>query len=72
LASAKKDRSAYDAYMNAKKDVEKYGNLDIPVIVRNAPTTLMKSLNYGKGYEMYTDKSFLPPEITSQYYKKKA
>src|SRR3972149_6415340 len=54
LALAKKDRSAYDAYMKALDDVRKYGNLPIPLNLRNAPTKLMKDLDYGKGYDMYS------------------
>ena len=47
LASAKKDRSAYDAYFRALGDVKQFGNLPIPLEVRNAPTKLMKQLGYG-------------------------
>lgn len=35
-----KDRSAYNAYMEALGDVKKYGNLPIPMNLRNAPTKL--------------------------------
>lgn len=49
LAKAPKDRSAYDAYMAALADVKKYGNLPVPMGIRNAPTKLMKDLGYGKG-----------------------
>ena len=34
-----------------KLDIEKYGNLPVPLHIRNAPTKLMKELDYGKGYE---------------------
>jgi putative ATPase len=34
-----------------KKDIEKYGNLPVPMHLRNAPTKLMKEKGYGKGYE---------------------
>lgn len=65
LTQAKKDRRAYDALQEAMRTVEKTGNLAIPLAVRNAPTKLMKSLGYGKGYQMYTQISFLPEEIAS-------
>jgi putative ATPase len=68
LSQAKKDRSAYDAYMQALEDVKKYGNLPIPLKVRNAPTKLMKNLGYGSGYEIYTDESFLPEKLKHKKY----
>jgi putative ATPase len=68
LASAKKDRSAYDAYGSAMEDVKKFGNLPIPMAVRNAPTKLMKNLGYHKGYEMYTDTSYLPDKLKNKKY----
>jgi len=68
LALAKKDRHAYDAYMKALSDVQTYGNLPIPMSIRNAPTTLMKGLGYGKGYEKYSQESFLPEQIKGKKY----
>lgn len=70
LASAKKDRSAYDAYFRALDDVRKYGNQPIPMNLRNAPTKLMKNLGYGKGYERYPDKekSLLPEKLQGKKY----
>ncbi len=68
LASAKKDRSAYDAYNLAKIDVQKYGNLPVPLMIRNAPTKLMKTLDYGKGYEMYTNEDLLPEKLKGKKY----
>jgi putative ATPase len=71
LALAPKDRSSGDAYFAALDDVKQYGNLDIPMNLRNAPTRLMKEMGYGKGYEMYTDESLLPDKLkTRKYYKK--
>lgn len=74
LALAKKDRRAYDAYFRALDDVEKYGSLAIPLKLRNAPTQLMKDLNYGKDYQMYKpgkDKkleSYLPEKLRGKKY----
>lgn len=68
LATSKKDRSAYDAYMRALEDVKKFGNLPIPLQIRNAPTKLMKELGYGKGYEKYTKESLLPEKIKGKKY----
>lgn len=70
LANAKKDRSAYDAYMAALGDVRQFGNLPIPLNLRNAPTKLMKSLGYGKGYEKYTKGSLLPDQLKNKKYLK--
>ena len=68
LAKAPKDRSAYDAYMVALKDVKQYGNLPIPMNLRNAPTKLMKNVGYGKGYKMYTKESLLPEKLKNKRY----
>lgn len=72
LATAKKDRGAYTAYTMAVKDVESYGNLPIPLELRNAPTKLMKDIGYGDGYEQYPEgKSLLPSKLKhKKYYKK--
>ncbi len=68
LAQCKKDRSAYDGLRAAQADVKNMGNLPIPLKVRNAPTKLMKAEGYGKGYEMYSDESFLPEELNKRKY----
>jgi putative ATPase len=70
LAQCKKDRRAYDAIFAALDDVKKLGNLPIPLKVRNAPTTLMKELKYGKGYEMYDKESYLPEQLKKKKYLK--
>lgn len=68
LAYAKKDRSSYNAYFSAAADVKKYGNLPVPMNLRNAPTKLMKELGYGKDYEVYTDKDLLPEKLKGKKY----
>lgn len=68
LCLAKKDRSAYNAYMEALHDVEAFGNLPIPLVIRNAPTRLMKDLGYGKGYDKYTKESLLPEKLKGKKY----
>ena len=70
LAEAKKDRRAYNAYMAALEDVRHFGNLPVPLKIRNAPTKLMKDLNYGKGYEKYTKESLLPEKLKNKKYFK--
>jgi len=68
LAHCKKDRSAYNAYFEALEDVKEYGNLPIPLKIRNAPTKLMKELNYGKDYQKYDKESYLPDKIKDKKY----
>jgi len=70
LAQAKKDRSAYEAFLLAQEDVKRYGNLPVPMNIRNAPTKLMKDLGYHKGYEKYTKESYLPEKIKNKKYLK--
>ena len=71
LALSKKDRSAHDAYFLAMDDVKRYGNLPIPMNIRNAPTKLMKDLGYGSGYEKYTNKDLMPDKLKNKKYLKK-
>lgn len=68
LSLCKKDRSAYDGYMEALADVRKTGNLSIPLRVRNATTKLMKELGYGKGYRRYDKESYLPDTVKNRKY----
>lgn len=68
LASCKKSRTVNDGFFAALDDVKKYGNLPIPLKVRNAPTKLMKNLGYGKGYDMRDQESFLPDKIKDKKY----
>ena len=68
LCQCKKDRSAYDAYFRAVEDVKAYGNLPVPLKLRNAPTKLMKELEYGKEYERYSKDDFLPEKVRGKKY----
>ena len=68
LATAKKDRSSYDALRAAQTDVTQHGNLPIPLNLRNAPTKLMKKLGYGSGYEAYTTADLLPDKLKGKKY----
>lgn len=68
LALAKKDRSAYNAYMEALADVKKHGNLPIPLKICNAPTNLMKEIGYGKDYDMYSKEDLLPEKLRGRKY----
>ncbi len=68
LSQAKKDRTANDAIGRAMHDVQQYGNLPIPLMIRNAPTKLMKELGYKKGYEKYTKEDLLPDKLKGKKY----
>lgn len=71
LASSPKSNSAYMAICNAQAQIEKGGDLSVPLHLRNAPTKLMKELGYAKNYKYahdyagnFADLEFLPSEIS--------
>lgn len=68
LSQCKKDRRSYDAIFAALDDVKNFGNLYIPLNVRNAPTKLMKELGYGKRYKAYNTHSYLPEKLKNKKY----
>ncbi|MCK4525194.1 MAG: replication-associated recombination protein A, partial [Candidatus Andersenbacteria bacterium] len=55
MAKSKKSNELYKAYGKAIADVKNHGNLLVPLHIRNAPTKLMKDLDYGKGYKYSLD-----------------
>jgi len=70
LASSAKSNAAYMAINQAQALVKETGDLSVPLALRNAPTKLMKDLNYGKTYKYshdfpgnFVDQEFLPEEI---------
>mgnify|MGYP001806302786 CR=1 FL=1 len=71
LATSPKSNSAYMAIDDAIAMVRKEGNLPIPLHLRNAPTKLMKQLDYGKNYKYshafqgsFSEQEYLPKEIS--------
>lgn len=68
LCSCKKSRAANDAFFAATADVKEFGNLQVPLKVRNAPTKLMKDQGYGKGYNMHDTESYLPDKLKDKHY----
>ncbi len=68
LATCKKSRAVYDGIGAAMEDVKVHGNLPIPLKIRNAPTKLMKELDYGKGYEKYTKEDLMPEKLKGRKY----
>ena len=51
LASAPKSNAVYAAFGEAKRAADEHGSLTPPAHILNAPTTMMKNLGYGAGYE---------------------
>jgi putative ATPase len=73
LAASPKSNSAYLAIDSALELVQKTGNLPVPLHLRNAPTKLMKNLNYGKDYQYshnfennFVAQQFLPDKIKNK------
>ncbi len=70
LASSAKSNASYMAIGKAQSIVNKTGDLPVPLHIRNAPTGLMKKMDYGKGYKYahdfpgnFIDQEFLPDKI---------
>lgn len=57
LACAPKSNAVYKAYNSAMEDARGHGSLEVPLHLRNAPTKLMKVLNYGKAYRYAHDEN---------------
>ena len=73
LAASPKSNSAYLAINEALALVEETGNLPVPLHLRNAPTKLMKNLDYGKNYKYshdfennFVEQQFLPDKIKNR------
>lgn len=71
LATSPKSNSAYVAIKKAQMNVRETGNLPVPLNLRNAPTKLMKQLNYGQNYQYahdhqnnFVNHEFLPETIS--------
>ncbi|MBF0452044.1 MAG: replication-associated recombination protein A [Candidatus Magnetomorum sp.] len=75
LACAPKSNRIYDAFKRVKNDIKQTGALPVPMHIRNAPTPLMTSLGYGKGYQYPHDnqhalvhQDYLPEKLKGQKY----
>ena len=71
LATSPKSNSAYMAIGKAQESVRQTGSLPVPLHLRNAPTSLMKKLDYGKNYQYshdfkgnFVNQEFLPEAIS--------
>ena len=78
LACCAKSNAVYSAFSAVKKIIEQTGSLDVPIHLRNAPTTMMKNLGYGHGYRYDHDEQhahaqgqqFLPDSLhNKQFYQ---
>jgi putative ATPase len=77
LASSAKSNASYEAISNGLAMVQKTGNLPVPLHLRNAPTKLMKDMDYGKDYQYshlgennFLEQEYLPDEIKgTAFYK---
>ena len=80
LAAAPKSNAVYTAYKMAKADVAASGSHEVPLHLRNAPTDLMKKLDYGKAYRYAHDEpeayaageSYFPEGLKSREYYRPA
>lgn len=75
LASCPKSNASYKAIGKAKEDVNNLPAYDVPLHLRNAPTKLMKDLNYGKEYKYahdfddnFAEQQYLPDELKDKIY----
>ncbi len=75
MSLAPKSNALYMAYESAKKDAVEHEAEPVPLVIRNAPTKLMKELDYGKGYqyahdaeEKLTDMECMPPSLKGKEY----
>lgn len=76
LACAAKSNAVYSAFGKARKDVTSLPSYDVPMHLRNAPTTLMKTLDYGAGYRyahneegaFAAGEKYFPDEMDAQRY----
>jgi len=75
LATAPKSNASYKAMLAAAEDIERYGPLPVPLHLRNAPTSLMKQLGYGRGYQYAHDQpghvvehTHLPDKLVGRRY----
>jgi len=70
LASSAKSNASYEAIGKALQAVQQHGDLSIPLHLRNAPTKLMKQLDYGKNYQYshlgennFIEQEYLPEDL---------
>lgn len=76
MACAAKSNAVYVAFNQAKEDAKRFGSLEVPIHLRNAPTKLMKELGYGRKYRYAHDEpeayaageNYFPDELHNRSY----
>ncbi len=75
LANAPKSNALYKGRKLAAQDIKRYGHLPVPLVIRNAPTKMMKDMNYGKNYQYAHDfqdalvqQQHLPDQLKNRKY----
>ncbi len=76
LACAPKSNAVYTAFGEAMDDAKRYGSLEVPLHIRNAPTKLMKKFGYGKAYRYAHDEpeayaageNYMPEQLSDRVY----
>lgn len=75
LATAPKSNALYTAYQGVEKDVRELENMPVPLHIRNAPTSLMRNLGYGTGYQYphdypdhFIEEDYLPENLRGRIY----
>jgi len=75
LATAPKSNALYTAYQGVEKDVRELENMPVPLHIRNAPTSLMRNLGYGTGYQYphdypdhFIEEEYLPENLRGRIY----
>ncbi len=75
LATAPKSNAIYTAYQGVQKDIRELENMPVPLHIRNAPTSLMEDLGYGKDYKYphdypdhFVEEEYLPENLKGRTY----
>jgi putative ATPase len=75
LATAPKSNALYTAFQGVQKDVRETETMPVPLHIRNAPTSLMRDLGYGKGYKYpheypdhFIEEEYLPENLKGRIY----
>ena len=76
MAKCKKSNELYSAYKKVTQDIQEYGNLPVPLHLRNASSKLMKEIGYGKNYKYSPDynynekQEYMPKKLKNKKYLK--
>ena len=75
LATAPNSNALYTAFQKDQRDIREIENMPVPLHIRNAPTTLMRDLGYGKDYkyphdyaDLFVEEEYLPENLKGKIY----